>query len=263
MKIQKTLVTLENSGSGYYDRAAICDHIMQGYMAGTFARFNNPSQQVSAHFGVSRNGLIVQYVEMNRWSYANGILQDGFDHSLDWLLECKVKGINPNKRTISIEHEGLSGEPMPDAQYGATLALHKFIIETWPTIKVDRKHIVGHYQISPKDKPFCPGPSFPFDRLIGDLATMSENYTKPGRAVPGNIPVPKEFTDFWFDRGGLPIFGYPASQAVYSVTDFGRAIAVQYFERARFELMPDGSVVLGLVGNEAMRYRAFGKDNPK
>lgn len=253
--IEKMLVTLENSWPGFYDRAAICDHIMQGYIAGSFARFNNPGQEVSAHFGVGLSGRIVQFVDMGRSAWANGILQDGFDVTLPWLLECKTKGINPNRRTISIEHEGFTGVKMPEAQYQATLFLHKEIIKAWPNIRPGRKTIIGHNQISPKDKPFCPGSGFPFDRLITDLQEAQQ--VSNSNIVPGGISVRKEFSDFWFSRGGLAIFGYPISSENPAGGLFGSAVSVQYFERARFELQPDGSVQLGLVGREAFNSRGF------
>jgi N-acetyl-anhydromuramyl-L-alanine amidase AmpD len=201
---------------------------------------------------VSSKGEIVQYVEMNRWAYANGVIQPGWDDTLDWLVYCVANKINPNKRTISIEHEGYPGVPFPESQYQASLDLHKYIIQCWPGIKIDRKHIIGHYQISPKDRANCPGSTFPFNRLIADLRKELLPMPDTSDKVPGPIPVRPEFTAYWFKFGGLTVFGYPISNG-YSVLNgaFGKAVFVQWFERARFELQPDGTILLGLVGREA------------
>lgn len=56
---------------------------------------------------------------------------------------------------------------------------------------------------------------------------------------------------FFEQRGGLPIFGYPISGALSEEDAISKAMTtVQYFERARFELAPDGQVRLGLLGRE-------------
>jgi hypothetical protein len=62
------------------------------------------------------------------------------------------------------------------------------------------------------------------------------------------------FLDFWKSRGGLPVFGYPITEAI-NETDpqSGTEYLVQYFERARFEYHPEfadtpNEVLLGLLG---------------
>jgi N-acetyl-anhydromuramyl-L-alanine amidase AmpD len=252
MNIEQRPLTSGSYWTDYRDRVAIVDHIMQGNIAGSEARFNNKAQQVSAHFGVGRDGRVVQWVSMNCSAWANGILEDGYDVTIPWLLECATKDINPNRRTISIEHEGDTGDSLTPAQYEATLELHIYIIQHWPTIKPSRKTIVPHRAISPKSKPFCPGTGFPFDKLIAELEGI---FPMNGNKVPGNFPVRPEFATFWFENGGLPIFGYPISGEGQALGKYGKAGIVQYFERARFELQPDGSVMLGLVGAEAQGFR--------
>jgi hypothetical protein len=36
-------------------------------------------------------------------------------------------------------------------------------------IAADRNHIVGHFEINPIEKPYCPGKAFPFDSIIKEL----------------------------------------------------------------------------------------------
>jgi hypothetical protein len=59
------------------------------------------------------------------------------------------------------------------------------------------------------------------------------------------------FLSFWQQNGGLETFGYPLSEEFAETNDQdGQSYTVQYFERARFELRPDGSVALGLVADD-------------
>lgn len=256
ISITTNLVTLANSWPGYIDRVAIVDHIQDGNMLGSWSRFNNPAEQVSAHFGVALTGRVELWVDTGRSAWANGILEPGWDTSIPWLAECASKGINPNRRTISIEHEGVPGEPLSDAQYQATLKLHIYLIKRYPSILPDRKHIIGHYQITPHSRGNCPGPYFPFGDLIPEIRKVVPMPLPDFGPVPGRFNVRPEFNQFWYSKGGLAIFGYPIAPEM-TVTDgkYGVATVVQYFERARFELQPDNSVMLGLVGVEAMQLR--------
>jgi len=57
------------------------------------------------------------------------------------------------------------------------------------------------------------------------------------------------FAVYWRKNGGLPRFGSPITGA-YTTTINGRSLTVQYFERRRFELHGENTVLLGLLGNE-------------
>jgi hypothetical protein len=62
------------------------------------------------------------------------------------------------------------------------------------------------------------------------------------------------FRAYWEKWGGLRIFGYPLTDEFEE-----NGMTVQYFERARFELMPQGSdpdnydVQLGRIGDELLK----------
>jgi len=68
--------------------------------------------------------------------------------------------------------------------------------------------------------------------------------------------VPRIFWDYWERNGGLMRFGYPLTEPFYELSPVdGKALLVQYFERARFEHHPDLAgtpyeVLLGLLGRE-------------
>jgi len=63
------------------------------------------------------------------------------------------------------------------------------------------------------------------------------------------------FKSFWDGKGGLGIFGYPISEEYIQKSD-GRV--VQYFERARLEVINGSFVGLGLIGADYMHARGLG-----
>ena len=78
---------------------------MSGTLIGTDSWFANPASKVSSHFGVGKNGEIHQYVKLENTAWANGVVKNP-----NWPL--LQNGVNPNYYTVSIEHEGKSGEVM-------------------------------------------------------------------------------------------------------------------------------------------------------
>jgi N-acetylmuramoyl-L-alanine amidase len=53
---------------------AIVDHIMQATMESADSWFLNPASEVSAHFGVARDGRVYQWVRLSNSAWANGIM---------------------------------------------------------------------------------------------------------------------------------------------------------------------------------------------
>ena len=108
----------------------IVDHIMAGTLVGTDAWFRNTASQVSAHFGVGKDGSVHQYVQLADAAWSQG----GYDRPhTDFYANGQVvawwkAGQNGNLGAVSIEHEGYPGDVMPEAQYQASLAVHRFIM---------------------------------------------------------------------------------------------------------------------------------------
>jgi type VII secretion-associated serine protease mycosin len=80
-----------------------------------------------------------------------------------------------------------------------------------------------------------------------------------------NQSVCEPFLSYWQRNGlefdgrpgksyaeSLALFGLPLSTPRVEETQPGTIVIVQWFERARFELHPDGKVLLGLLGNELL-----------
>jgi N-acetyl-anhydromuramyl-L-alanine amidase AmpD len=77
-------------------------HIMQGSLAGTDSWFHDPKSQVSAHFGVGKDGTTFQWVDTQdrAWAQAAG-----------------------NPIGISIEHEGTVPDALTPQQVAADSAI--------------------------------------------------------------------------------------------------------------------------------------------
>lgn len=139
---------------------AIVDHITQGLMPGTLSWMQNPSAKASAHYLVTRKGEIYQLVKDEDAAYHAGAVSKP-----SWPL---YDGTNPNYYTLGIEHEGMTGEPLAEIQYQASLWLHQYLIKKH-CLQINNNSIIGHYRIDSVNRPNCPGSAFPWDRLFKDL----------------------------------------------------------------------------------------------
>jgi hypothetical protein len=87
--------------------------------------------------------------------------------------------------------------------------------------------------------------------------------TRPAGAAPGSSrsryfpqtghTVSGSFLDYWENKGGLYIFGYPITDEIQDVSTNGQTYLTQYFERAIFEYHPENAgtpyeVLLRLLG---------------
>lgn len=187
MDIQKA--RSPNYWFGNYGRIAIVDHITAGLMTGCLSWLTNPESKASAHYLVTRVGEIFQLVDELNSAFHAGVVNDS-----DWPL---YTGQNPNWYTIGIEHEGLPDEPLTEAQYQASLWLHRQIIARWG-IPIDEDHIIGHYRIDTVNRPNCPGPLFPWERLFADLKGEG---TMPEGATPTKITIGDKVFDGYLYRG--------------------------------------------------------------
>lgn len=159
-------------GRNGYSPVAIVNHIMCGTESGTDGWFNNPAAKVSAHYGVSKTGEVHQYVKDADTAYAVG----GVNQPI-WSLLSHYS-INPNDWTISIEHEGQPVDGLTEAQYQATLWLHRKLIADHG-IPLDTNHIVGHCVLDTVNRKDCPGDKFPWQRLYADLGIKETPSTQP------------------------------------------------------------------------------------
>jgi len=160
------------AGRKGYKPEAIVIHIMDGTLAGTDSWFNDPASQVSAHYGIGKNGEVHQYVKEEDTAWHAGRID-----MPTWKL---IKlGINPNVYTIGIEHEGRPDDVWTDAMKQASASLIREICQRWQ-IPVDRDHIIGHFEIYSK-KPKCPATN---KMIINELVALAGPETSAQTSNP-------------------------------------------------------------------------------
>lgn len=148
-----------STGRQGYALECIVLHVMAGTLAGTDSWFNNPQARASTHFGIGKDGAIHQYVALADMPYANGAVESGYTSK----LVAANAGINPNLWTVSIEHEGYDlSKDITAAMWSASTRLSAWLFQDalFPSgatgVAVDRDHIIGHWEISPRSRPNCP-----------------------------------------------------------------------------------------------------------
>jgi hypothetical protein len=128
----------------------------------------------------------------------------------------------------------------------------------------------ARFEYHPENRP-------PYDVLLGLLGraiTKGREGEVPFRRTPAQVGpgtlyfdatghnVPPQFSTYWLQHGGLPVYGYPISEAFQelSPTD-NKLYLVQYFELNRFEYhhyMPEPyQVSLCLLGVQLLQQRGW------
>jgi N-acetyl-anhydromuramyl-L-alanine amidase AmpD len=163
----------------------IVNHITEGTYSGSVSWLCNPASNASTHFVVARDGRIACLVDIQDTAWGNGttISNDNRSNQNSNLQAVRGRNVNANLYTISIEHEGKLAEMnggLTKEQLDASIWLHNFIISEvkrlfGKTIPIDRNHIVGHCDVTPKWKPNCPGAEFPFEKILDKLNNFSSD----------------------------------------------------------------------------------------
>jgi N-acetyl-anhydromuramyl-L-alanine amidase AmpD len=154
-------------GRAGWEVCAIIVHTMAGTLESCDSWFNNPSSQVSSHYGIGLGGEMHQYVALENGSWANGVLEPGND----WRPIVGNSG-NPNYQTVTIETEdnGSGATAVTEEQYQGTLAVCRLAIQAYPRIV----YLFGHRIVSPQSRPNCCGNrwwnSGQFQRLADELS---------------------------------------------------------------------------------------------
>lgn len=108
-----------------------------------------------------------------------------------------------------------------------------------------------------------PGAAWPY-RVLGAQLGAEAFRRRYGQApqprtdLAGGAFADERFRAFFERYGGLPVFGYPVSGALHEASDDGRDLTVQYFERARLELLPDAPPGADLLAQ--VRVAALGRE---
>lgn len=122
-------------------------HVVQGSASSAINTFQNPANEVSAHYIVGERGRVVQCVRHADIAY----------HAGNWSY---------NKHSIGIEHGGYADNPRTwtDAKYLASARLAAYCCRRH-RIPVNRRYIVGHREV-PGSTHYCPGRYFNYTRYL-------------------------------------------------------------------------------------------------
>lgn len=132
---------------GYLPQAIVL-HMTQGSSRSTISWFLNPISEVSAHYLITEDGEIIQFVKEEDTSWHAGVVKNPKWPGL-------IKGVNPNLYTIGIETALLTPTQIPSwRQWTALARLVKEVCER-NNIPIEARNIVNHNEIR-ADKS-CPG----------------------------------------------------------------------------------------------------------
>jgi hypothetical protein len=129
-------------------------------------------------------------VDLADTAYAHGAIEVERDSAPRVLRE--NWGVNPNRLGVGIEHEGMSGDLMTEAQFDASTRLAAWLFATelspaaraaWPWTGAHPPH----GEISPRSRARCPG--YPEETFIRYVARVRALLAAPV-APPALPPVP-------------------------------------------------------------------------
>lgn len=142
--------------------------------------FMSPNSSASSHFEIERDGRIKQYVDILNAAWTQGL------HSSDQLALStstivKQMNTNPNLYCVSKEYNAYSGHggfgDITEAQFWAGLWLDKWIQQEVKrlfgnTLLLNSSFVIGHNQIDPVNRPFDPGPQFPWEHYYSEYGII-------------------------------------------------------------------------------------------
>ncbi|MEO6808130.1 MAG: N-acetylmuramoyl-L-alanine amidase [Isosphaeraceae bacterium] len=146
-----------NSRNGAAIDTIVLHHTADGGKAQDTGRyFQNPKSQVSSHYIVGKDGVIVQSVadKDRAWHAGKSAFQGRND-------------VNTFSIGIEIVNRGDSKDPFTDAQYEA---LGRLVAYLQSQYNVPRDRITGHKDVAlPKGRKIDPAPNFLYERLDQEL----------------------------------------------------------------------------------------------
>lgn len=145
-----------------YKPELIVVHISAGSLTSMTSWFNTPNSQASAHYGIGKDGTILQYVEEDKKAWHAGRVNNP-------TFKLYKQGINPNLYTIGIENEGQDLSLAPEIQIATLCALIKDVAKRY-NIVISRDTVIGHFEIDGINRVHCPSPDHNImNRIVGLL----------------------------------------------------------------------------------------------
>jgi len=152
--------------SGAPQVVAVVEHIADG-LGSPFGWFDTPrTDGSSAHFWISRDGLVEQYRPLSDTCWSNGPICDPDLYNLS-VAAIVATGVDPNAATVAIEHEGYSGDGLTPAQTEQSRLLTAWLCARYGLV-LSRAAVIGHYQLDACTRSGCPGAGFPWAAVLGE-----------------------------------------------------------------------------------------------
>ena len=122
---------------------AVVLHVMQGHMSTVLDWARTGYRFASWHYTVGLDGKVYQHLEHSDGGYQAGITDtQAAAHRPTWAM-WRGPGVNVNRHTIGVEHEGFAGQPFTAAQSAASRDLCRWLAADLGT-PLDRDHFPPH-----------------------------------------------------------------------------------------------------------------------
>lgn len=221
---------------------AVCEHISEGG-PNTWQYLQTGTQPSSSTFFVDKAGRIYQMASIYERTWANGlnyvdgryIDPQGTVVNPPWWRLHTYPGIDPNKFTVSVEHEGWPNDERTPAMIAADVRILSYIHGETGIIWIAEDTLIGHRHISPVNRPNCPGPKLDLHNLA-ELANVASGvdplrlrWIADGTGREWHCGV--GFYDYYNEIGGLRACGHPLSNEYPRSDQLGAEVTVMQFER--------------------------------
>lgn len=136
----------------------IVAHSMEGSLAAAFGELDNPNRAASWTFSVAKDGKVYQHVDTDNIAWTNG-------------------SRNANKKFWGIEHEGVAGEPLTDAQRTATTALMGWLLSSYGLTPIRLVTLWEHREMMAYGAAAtaCPSGRIPWQAIIAGITQPQED----------------------------------------------------------------------------------------
>jgi LysM repeat protein len=129
--------------------------------------FNDERAKVSAHFGIGKDGTVVQYVDEAWMAWHAGRSEWRGREHVNWF-SLGIELVNLN--------DGV--DPYPEAQHEANVALNVYLCVKWG-ITPDAEHIITHRDISEHLTGKTDPLGYDMDRLRREVAALVREHSNP------------------------------------------------------------------------------------
>lgn len=142
----------------------------------------------SPHFVIDTNGDVYQLVDLDNGAWCNGTGVNPNQKLYYGKATSRLvhdRKTNANYYTYSMEFVHCQYGNITEAQIAAAVELIKTVIiphmqKNGVTPQINRDHFIGHCEIDPVGRAFCPGKQFPYARIIdGVLGKITAALVKP------------------------------------------------------------------------------------